>query len=78
MQPERCAIRREYVYVSVVYGMGSLGGVRSIHECLCLHVSTVLVTLSHCFGMDIRGDAPICVSPRRVLAWTACMYVCIY
>ena len=28
-----------------VYGMDSLGGVRSVHECLCLYVRTVLVLI---------------------------------
>ena len=54
-----------------IYGLGSLGGVRSIHECLCLHIRTVLVPLAQCFDMDSRGDAPIFVSPRRVLVWRA-------
>ena len=54
-----------------VYGIGSLGGVRSIRECLCLQVCTVLVSLGRCFDMDSRGNVPVCVSPQRVLAWTA-------
>ena len=51
--------------------MGSLSGVRNIHECLCLHVRTVLVPLAQCFGMNSLGDEPFCVSPRRVPAWIA-------
>ena len=61
-----------------VYRMDSLGGVRSIHECLCLYVCTVLVPLVQWFGMDSLGDAPIvrrhaCLGVHvvSVLAWTA-------
>ena len=42
-----------------VYRMDSLGGVRRIHECLCLYVRTALVPLIQCFGIDSLGDAPI-------------------
>ena len=44
--------------------MGSLGGVRSIHECLCLYARTMLVPFAQCFGMDSLGDAPFYVHPR--------------
>ena len=61
-----------------VYGMDSLGGVRSIHECLCLYVRTVIVPLVQCFGIGSLGDASILRRPAclglhavRVLAWTA-------
>ena len=61
-----------------VYGMESLGGVRSIHECLCLYVRAVLLPLVQYFGMDSLGDAPILRRPAclgvhavRVLTWTA-------
>ena len=68
MQPKRCT----------AYGIHSLDGVRSIHECLRLYVRTVFVPLVQWFGMNSLGDAPIMRRPAclgvhvvRVLAWTA-------
>ena len=66
------------VNTCTVYGMDSLGGVRRIHEYLCLYVRTVLVPFVQWFGIDSLGDAPIVRRPTclgvhvvRLLAWTA-------
>ena len=80
VQPERCSlvITSTCMRACTVYGMKSVGGVRSVHECLCLCVRTVLVPLVRYFGMDSLGDAPILRRPAylgvhavRVLVWTA-------
>ena len=60
--------------------MGSLGGVRSIHECLCLHVRTVFVLLTLCFDMSSLDDAPIvlrtapCLSSHAALVHVQCLW----
>ena len=75
----RAWARMLYLYTRIVYGMDSLGGVHSVHGCLCLYVRTVRVEW---FGMDSLDDAPIvrrpaCLGshailvPVQYLVWTA-------
>ena len=33
--------------ICTVFGMDSLGGLRSVHECLCLYVHTILVRVQY-------------------------------
>ena len=53
----------------IVYSMGSLGGVRSVHECLCLYVRTVLVK---CLAWTAWAMHRLCVGLR---AWACTLCV---